>query len=220
MVLPLSTTVRYLPYPSYIQRSPISWLQYEVQRLVLPTPNQCWCISENSSSGVGSSSPFCFSVLTLHYRYIIYSFVLPRVALVRRILEITCELNIARDTLSPLKASYIAIIALGRSPCGIYVLLGYRFRLRSHGGLPILSLPDGIRHCLPFLLSWLSLSPSTNIPRCNATGLGQTSCNRPYVRSPQLIIYPNLMVGSVYIAVAGHAVGHCSRFACRGLANP
>ena len=60
-------------------------------------------ICKNSSSDVGSSSPFCFSVLTLHSRYIIYSLVLPRVALVCPILEITRELNIAQEKLCPLK---------------------------------------------------------------------------------------------------------------------
>jgi len=72
ILLPLSTTVRY-SLSLYIQRSPISWLQYEVQ--------------------------FYFSVLTLNCRYIIHSLVLPRVTLVRLILEITCELNILQDTL-------------------------------------------------------------------------------------------------------------------------
>ena len=49
--------------------------------------NQCWCIFENSSSNVGSSSPFCFSILTLYYRNLLYSLVLPRAALVRRVLD-------------------------------------------------------------------------------------------------------------------------------------
>lgn len=54
--------------------------------------NQGRCISENSSLDVGCSFPFCFSVLTFHYRNIIYSLFLPRVALVRRVLKITCQL--------------------------------------------------------------------------------------------------------------------------------
>jgi len=60
-------------------KGPLSRPQHEVQRPILPTPNPCWCISESSSSDVSSSSPFCFSVLTLHYKHIIYSLVLPRV---------------------------------------------------------------------------------------------------------------------------------------------
>ena len=53
-------------------KGPLIWLQYEVQLSILPTPNQCWCISESSSSHVSSSSPFCFSILTLYYKHIIY----------------------------------------------------------------------------------------------------------------------------------------------------
>ena len=94
----------------------------------------------------------------------------------------------------PLKTSYIPnhrprTIALCRF-CATGILFTQSSRLRSHGGLTTHSLPDGIRHCLPSLLSWFSLSPFTDMSRCNATGLGQTSCNCPYVHSPQLIICP------------------------------
>ena len=68
-------------------KGPLSRLQYEVQRPVLPTPNQCWCISESSSSDVSSSSPCCFSVITSTSST---RFSFHGLALVRRIFEITC----------------------------------------------------------------------------------------------------------------------------------
>lgn len=69
-------------------------------------------------------------------------------------------------TLPALKTSYIpnhrprprasALCCL----CAAGILFTRRARLRSHSGITILSLPDGIRHFLPSLFSWLSLSTS------------------------------------------------------------
>jgi len=169
------------------------------------------------------ASVWSSSVLTLNCRYIIYSLVLPRFTLVRLILEITCELNIPQDTLCRWKHRTYPIIAPGRSPCAVFVLLGYcllralvyvrtAVSLLTHYLMVFVIVCHPCFHGSPYhpsqtclvvmLLDWAKLHAIAHM-----------------FRAHNWLSAPDLSLRRVCIAIAGHAVGHI-QLEFPGLANP